>query len=258
MRTIAIINQKGGSGKTTTTVNLGAFLSAMGQKVLIVDLDPQANASTHLGIRSPEKSICNFLADSNMNGIISNYEMKELGQGILDIIPSQIGLASMESQLMDEMGREGILKRKLNKVSARYNFILIDCPPSLGIFTINALTASTETIVPVQAEFFALDGVANLLQTLSAVRERINPHLVVTGAVLTMFDVRNNICREVVEKVKEIFGSQVFSTVIRQNIKLAEAPSRGIPIMKYDPDCNGSQDYRKLAEELIGVNGGQR
>ena len=256
MRTIAIINQKGGSGKTTTTVNLGAFLSAMGQRVLIVDLDPQANASTHLGIRSPKKSICNLLSDSDMKGVISNYEIQESGQGVLDIIPSQIGLASLESQLMDEMGREGILKRKLCKFP-EYNFILIDCPPSLGIFTINALTASTETIIPVQAEFFALDGVVNLLQTLSAVRERINPHLVVTGAILTMFDVRNNICHEVVEKIKEIFGSQVFSTVIRQNIKLAEAPSRGIPIMKYDPDCNGSQDYRKLAKELLGANDGQ-
>lgn len=252
MRVIAIVNQKGGAGKTTTAVNLGACLCLLKSKVLIVDIDPQANASTHLGIRDQESSVCEFFADPDAKGVIHEYENKGGSNGKLDVIPSEINLASMESQLEDKMGRENVLKKRLENIKSDYDFILLDCPPSLGIFTINALAAAQEIIVPVQAEFLALDGLANLLNTISAVRDEINPDIVITGALLTMFDVRNNLCHRVKNQVAKMLGNRVFNTVIRKNIRLAEAPGEGLPINKYDPDCYGSSDYLNFAKEVLG------
>jgi len=246
MRIIAITNQKGGTGKTTTTVNLGAALALLKKKVLIIDLDPQANATTHLGIKDIKRSTYNLLLDSDTEGIIQNSEIFGL-----DIVPSKITLARAEIELTSIMGRESVLRRKLNKIINDYNYILIDCPPSLGILTINALTTAREVFIPIQAEFFALDGVEQLVETISSVKDQMNPGLGITGVTLTMFDVRNNICKDVLSKVKEIFTGKVNKTVIRKNVKLAEAPSRGKPVILYDPNCFGSEDYKKLAEEVF-------
>ncbi len=246
MRIIAITNQKGGTGKTTTTVNLGAALALLNKRVLLVDLDPQANATTHLGIKDIQKSTHNFLMDSGTEEIIRKTEIPGLG-----IIPSEIGLARAEIELTSIMGRESILKKKLNGLTNNYDYILIDCPPSLGILTINALTSADEVFIPVQAEFFALDGVSQLVETISSVKEQMNSDLEITGVILTMFDVRNNICKDVLRKVKKHFSNKVFSTLVRKNVKLAEAPSWGKPILLYDPDCFGSEDYKDLAKEVL-------
>jgi len=169
----------------------------------------------------------------------------------LEIIPSEISLAKAEIELTSIMGRESILKKKLNAITKSYDYILIDSPPSLGILTINALTSAKEVFIPVQAEFFALDGVSQLVETISSVKEQMNPDLEVTGVILTMFDVRNNICKDVLSEVKKLFSEKVIETVIRKNVKLAEAPSRGKPIFLYDSGCFGSEDYKKLAEEIL-------
>jgi len=249
-RIIAIINQKGGSGKTTTAVNLGAYLAIFGRTVLLIDLDPQSHSTIHLGIKPHEiqKSIYNvMMEESPLLEIIRQTEISNLF-----IAPANIHLSGAEIELAGIVGREMVLKDALERVKYRYNYILIDCPPSLGLLTVNALTVAKEVIIPVQTEFFALEGMGKLLNTVEIVRKRLNRELDITGIVPTMFDARTNLSKEVIEKIKEYFKDKVYKTVIRKNVKLAEASSHGKPIAIYDPRSTGAEDYESLSREVDG------
>lgn len=249
MRIIAILNQKGGSGKTTTAVNLGAALAQLGQKVLLIDVDPQAHATIHLGVRPSDLS-------ATLYDVLTNEQPAEqtilptLVDG-LDLLPSHIDLSGAEIELVNMVGRENILKEVLKGVRRNYDFIFLDCPPSLGLLTVNALNAAQEVFIPIQTEFFALEGMSKLLHTIEIVKHRLNPRLKITGIILTMFDRRKNICKDVAEKVEEYFRGKVFQVKIRENVRLAEAPSYGQPITLYAPSSPGSQDYQLLAQEVL-------
>ena len=248
-RIIAITNQKGGSGKTTTTVNLGACLAGLGKKILLVDIDPQAHTTTHLGFKPHEIeiTICDVLINSQpVDKVITKTLVEKL-----DILPSNVNLSGVEIELVNMVGRENILKDRIKELNNKYDYILIDCPPSLGILTLNALNAAQELFIPIQAEFFALEGMTKLLQTIKIVKERLNGKIEVSGIILTMFDGRKNICRDVTQKVEEFFKEKVFKTRIRDNVKLAEAPSYGQPVILYAPRSYGSLDYQELAKEVL-------
>lgn len=248
-RTIAVINQKGGTGKTTTVVNLGTSLAMMEQNVLVVDMDPQAHATIHLGVKPHQlpASIYDVLIQgSPLSEVILETKIEQL-----DLLPSHINLSGAELELAGVIGREGVLKRALKDLPKPYDFILVDCPPSLGLLSVNALNACQEVIVPIQAEFFALEGVGKLLNTIKVVKERLNPDLAVTGVVLTMFDARKNLCQDVAEKVLGHFGKEVFRTRIRESVKLAEAPGYGLPAYVYSPRSPGSLGYHELAKEVL-------
>lgn len=247
-RIIAIINQKGGSGKTTTAVNLGAYLAQVGRIVLLIDLDPQANSTIHLGLKSHEiqRSVYDVMMDEKLfSDVIQHTDINNLF-----IAPANINLSGVEIELAGMVGREMILKDAIEKISNIYNYILIDSPPSLGLLTINALTAAKEIIIPVQTEFFALEGMGKLFHTVEIVRKRLNRDLKIIGIVPTMFDGRTNLSREVMEKIREYFGEKVYKTIIRKNIKLAEASSHGKPILLYDPRSAGAEDYENLSKEV--------
>ena len=250
MRSIALLNQKGGVGKTTTTANLGACLAMLGKKVLVIDMDPQANLSVHLGvdIHKLKYSIYNIITgDSKPDDVILNTKI----QG-LDIIPSNIDLSGAEIELVGVVGRETVLKEYLGDILGRYDYVLIDCPPSLGLLTLNVLTLAHEIFIPLQTEFFALQGVSKLLDTHEVVRKRLNKNLEITGIIFCMYTSRTRLCKEVIEKVKEHFAKdQVFDTVIRKNVKLSESPSHGKPIVSYAPSSHGSEDYMSLAKEVV-------
>ena len=250
MRSIALPNQKGGVGKTTTTANLGACLAMLGKKVLVIDMDPQANLSVHLGIdiHKLKYSIYNIITgDSKPEDVILNTKI----QG-LDIIPSNIDLSGAEIELVGVVGRETVLREYLGNVLDRYDYVLIDCPPSLGLLTLNVLTLAREIFIPLQTEFFALQGVSKLLDTHEVVRKRLNKNLEITGIIFCMYTSRTRLCKEVIEKVKEHFAKdQVFDTVIRKNVKLSESPSHGKPIISYAPGSHGSEDYMSLAKEVV-------
>jgi len=250
MRSIALLNQKGGVGKTTTTANLGACLAMLGKKVLVIDMDPQANLSVHLGvdIHKLKYSIYNIITgDSKPDDVILNTKI----QG-LDIIPSNIDLSGAEIELVGVVGRETVLKEYLGDILGRYDYVLIDCPPSLGLLTLNVLTLAHEIFIPLQTEFFALQGVSKLLDTHEVVRKRLNKNLEITGIIFCMYTSRTRLCKEVIEKVKEHFAKdQVFDTVIRKNVKLSESPSHGKPIISYAPGSHGSEDYMSLAKEVV-------
>jgi len=249
MRFIAITNQKGGSGKTTTAVNLGACLAHLGQRVLLVDIDPQAHATIHLGFKPSDfgSSIYDVLVNSRpVSIIISDTQVEGL-----DILPSHINLSAAEIELVNIVGRESVLKDSLARVKRKYDYILIDCPPSLGLLTLNALNAAQEVFVPTETEFFALEGMSKLMRTIEIITQRLNKKLEITWVILTKFDSRKNICRDVAEKVEDYFKGKVFDTKIRDNVKLAEAPSYGQPITLYAPNSHGSQDYRRLAIEVM-------
>ncbi|MBU1134740.1 MAG: AAA family ATPase [Candidatus Omnitrophica bacterium] len=256
-RVIAIANQKGGTGKTTCTVNLGFSLSKNKKRVLIIDLDPQGNATTHLGINpyEVEKSIYEVLVDSlPVKEVIRSSEVLNFGTSELlklDVIPSNIELSGAEIELVNTVGRETVLRDSLKGVKNSYDYILIDCPPSLSLLTLNALTTASEVFIPMQTEFFALDGIRKLLDTIDIVKKRINKNLRITGVILTLYDNRKNICKDVAEKVKEFFKDKVFETKIRDNVKLSEAPSYGKPISLYDPKSYGALDYEALANEVL-------
>lgn len=246
---ISIVNQKGGVGKTTTTVNLSAYLAQRGKKVLVVDLDPQGNATSGYGFDKSEleTSVYDLLVNETpITEVIRSTNRKNL-----DICPTNINLAGAEVELVSAMSRETILKRALDTVSQNYDFVLIDCPPSLGLLTLNALAASTDVIVPIQGEYYALEGLTQLIDTINLVRKHLNPTIGIFGVVITMFDGRTQLTRQVTEEVKKYFGDKVFSTVIPRNIRLAEAPSYGKTIAEYDPRSRGGQTYNDLALEVI-------
>jgi len=248
-KVIAIANQKGGVGKTTTNVNLSACLATAGKKVLTIDIDPQGNTSSGLGI--DKKTVSRSIYDVLINDIPMEECIIPTRVERLDIVPSNIQLAGAEIELVSMIAREQILKRTIAPVKKNYDFILIDCPPSLGLLTINALTASDKLLVPIQCEYYALEGLSQLMNTVKLVRKHLNTELEVEGVVLTMFDARTNLSIQVVEEVKKYFRSKVYRTIIPRNVRLGEAPSHGLPIILYDPKCTGAEAYMDLAEEVI-------
>ncbi len=248
-RIIAIANQKGGVGKTTTAVNLSAALAHYGKKVLMIDADPQGNATSGIGLAKKDIKLCIY--DVLINGVPLEKIVLSSAWDRLDIIPATIQLAGAEIELVPTMNRETKLKQALKKVKDGYDYLLIDCPPSLGLLTINALTAADEVLIPIQCEYYALEGLGQLINTISLVRKHLNERLTITGVVLTMFDGRTNLSEQVAEEVKTYFKELVYKTIIPRNIRLSEAPSHGQPIMAYDPRCRGAEVYLSLAQEVI-------
>jgi len=249
---ISLANQKGGVGKTTTTINLSAYLAVMGKKVLIVDLDPQGNASSGVGIDKNQelKTIYNVIdGECSVREAIVKTPIKNL-----DIIPATVDLAGAEIDLVQMSSREKILKNILGRVQADYDYIMIDCPPSLGLLTVNALTASNSVIIPIQCHFYALEGLSQLMNTVRLIKQHLNPALTVEGVVLTMKDNRSNLVAEVSGEISKFFGKKVYQTCIPNNIRLAEAPSYGEPIVAYDFTSKGGEAYYNLAIELLERN----
>ena len=252
-RTIAVANQKGGVGKTTTAVNLGAALALAGHRVLLIDTDPQASATTGLGHPrlDPEATVYELLLGRrSARDVVLATRIDGL-----DLIPSTRDLVGAEIELVSVPDREHRLRSSLAGVCADYAFLVIDCPPSLGLLTVNALRAADGVLVPLQAEYYALEGLTALLDTIARVREVLNPALVVDGLVLTMFDGRNSLARQVQDEVRHHFGAQVFQTVVPRNVRLSESPSHGVPVLLYDPTSRGAQAYRALAQELLAARG---
>lgn len=246
---LAIINQKGGVGKSTTAVNLAAALGAAGKEVLLVDLDPQGNATSGYGIDKRDIGQCVYnvlLGETPVEDVI----LANVGKGV-DVLPSTISLAGAEVELVNEMARENRLKNALGSLRGRYDYILIDCPPSLGLLTINALVAADKLLIPIQCEFYALEGVTKLLDSMKRVKSVLNPSLDIYGIVLTMYDSRTNLSKQVVDEVRSFFGDTVFKTLIPRTVKLSEAPSYGQPIIEYAPENKGTEAYNELAQEVI-------
>lgn len=255
-RIIAVANQKGGVGKTTTAINLAASLAALEQKVLVVDSDPQGNAGSGLGIdvRKVDLTIYDCLIDgADPNKAIVNCEIKNL-----DLIPSNIDLVGAEIEVLNMENRESVLKDVLKKIKHDYDYMIIDCSPSLGLLTVNALTASDSVIVPVQCEYFALEGLGKLLNTIKIIQGNLNKELEIEGFLLTMYDSRLRLSNQVVDEVRKHFQQMVFETIIQRNIKLSEAPSFGQPALLYDAESRGAVNYLNLAKELIGKQDGNK
>ena len=248
-KVMAIINQKGGVGKSTTAINLSAALGELGKQVLLVDLDPQGNSSSGLGIEKSQVHNCVY--DVLLNDVaIEDVIIPDVGEG-LDLVPATINLAGAEVELVSEMARENRLKDAVGSLRGKYDYVFIDCPPSLGLLTVNALVAADKLLIPIQCEFYALDGVTKLLDSMKRVKTRLNPTLDIFGVLLTMYDGRTTLSRQVVEEVRSYFGKTVFTTLIPRTVKLSEAPSFGQPITQYDPSGKGAQSYVNLAKEVV-------
>ncbi len=254
-RIIAIANQKGGVGKSTTAVNLAAYLALEGYKTLLIDMDPQSNSTSGIGMNSEKikNSVYEILIeDEDPDNVILDTEYKNL-----KLLPSAIELAGAEVEMVSGMKREYKLKKGVDKIKDRYHFIIIDCPPALGLLTINALTAAQEVLIPIQCEYYALEGLGQLINTIKLIKNNLNDDLRITGAVMTMFDARIKLAGQVMEEVKKYFNEKVFDTIIPRNVRLSEAPSYGQPIMIYDSGCKGALAYKKLTKEVID-NGKKR
>ncbi len=256
VRIISITNQKGGVGKTTTAINLSACLASMGKKVLVIDADQQGNTTSGLGLdkNNLERTIYNLFLEENT---LAEVTQPTCVDGLM-IAPANIDLTGTEIELIGKDGREYVLKNELEKEKDKYDFIIIDCPPSLNLITINALTASDRILVPVQCEYFALEGLEQLLHTINLVKKRLNPNLEIEGVVFTMYDARTNLSLEVVEEVKKSLGSQLYRCIVPRNVRLGEAPSHGLPIHMYDPKSKGAESYMMLAEEVIELEWGEK
>ena len=248
-RIIAIANQKGGVGKTTTAINLSASLASLGKKVLAIDMDPQGNMSSGLGVdkNEVEKTVYDLIIG---NIGIEECIYEEVIEN-LDVLPSNIDLSDAEIELIGVDNKEYILRDEVNKVKEKYDFIIIDCPPALSMLTINAMTTSDSVLVPIQCEYYALEGLSQLIHTIELVQERLNPELEIEGVVFTMYDARTNLSLQVVENVKDNLNQNIYKTIIPRNVRLAEAPSYGMPINLYDPKSKGTESYLLLAEEVI-------
>ncbi|SCM82268.1 Sporulation initiation inhibitor protein Soj [uncultured Sporomusa sp.] len=250
VKVIAIANQKGGVGKTTTAVNLAACLAELGKQVLLIDIDPQGNSTSGLGFNKGTIKRCVYDALVNDVPVESIVVPTQIDK--LKLLPATIQLAGAEIELVSMMSREGKLKRALDKAKFAYDYVLIDCPPSLGLLTINSLTAANSVLVPIQCEFYALEGLTQLMNTVSLVQKNLNPVLTLEGVVLTMFDARTNLSIQVVDEVKNHFRHKVYQTIVPRNVRLSEAPSHGQPVIKYDPKSKGTEVYFDLAREVIG------
>lgn len=245
---IAIANQKGGVGKTTTSVNLSALLAKKGKKVVLIDADPQGNATSGLGVdKDVEKSLYDVLINEEpVAGTLQDTVEKNL-----KICPSNMNLAGAEVELVSQMSREHRLKEQLEGIKDKFDYIFIDCPPSLGLITLNSFTAADSVLIPVQCEYYALEGLGQLLNTINLVKKHLNKSLEIEGALLTMYDIRTNLSNQVVKEVKKYFDDRVYKTVIPRNVRLSEAPSFGMPITMYDPKSKGARSYEKLAKEFL-------
>lgn len=252
-KTICIVNQKGGVGKTTSSVNISAALASMGKRVLIVDLDPQGNASSGLGLKRHEYQDANvyhlLISEAQVDEVIYQTAFDNLS-----VIPANADLVGAEIELVNEHQREYRLKEAFSQISDRFDFIFVDCPPSLGLLTLNALTSAQSFLVPLQCEYYALEGLSQLLNTAGLVKKSLNPELKIEGILLTMFDSRNNLSHQVVGEIRSHFSDKVFNSIIPRNVRLSEAPSHGLPIFEYDRKSVGSRKYMELAEEILENN----
>ncbi|MCA9383086.1 ParA family protein [Candidatus Dojkabacteria bacterium] len=252
---ISIANQKGGVGKTTTTINLGVYLASKGKSVLLIDLDPQSNLTSGLGILADaDKEATKTIYDILSGDTPATEAVLESKFENLSVIPAKIELAGAEIELVNTMSREMVLANALNEIKEKYDYILIDCPPSLGLLTINALAASDEAFIPVQAEYFALEGLGQLINTINIVKKRLNSRLEIGGVIMTMYDIRTNLSKDVNGEVVNFFGDKVFKTIIPRNVRLSEAPSHGKPILEYDSNSQGAIAYDNLAKEVLAKN----
>ena len=248
-RIIAVANQKGGVGKTTTAINLSSCLASLGKKVLAIDMDPQGNMTSGLGIDKNEVEYTVYeliLGQVGIEEVICKDALENL-----DVLPTNIDLSAAEIELIGVEEKEFIIRKEVDKIKENYDFIIIDCPPSLSMLTINAMTTADSVLVPIQCEYYALEGLSQLIHTIDLVKERLNPGLNIEGVVFTMYDARTNLSLQVVENVKENLNKTIYKTIIPRNIRLAEAPSHGMPINMYDPKSAGAENYRLLAEEVI-------
>ncbi len=249
-RVIAIANQKGGVGKTTTTVNIAASLAAAEKRVLLIDLDPQGNSTSGMGIDRNE------ITGSTYDLFTGKRPLQEVKKPThfpwLEVIPAKIDLVGVEVELIQILSRERVLKKALASVRNDYDYLFIDCPPSLGLLTVNALTAADGVIIPVQCEYYALEGLSALMNTIKLIKQDLNPDLAIEGVLLTMYDVRNNLAEQVAQEVRKYFGDKVYATIIHRNVALSEAPSHGKPVLLYDIRSRGAQSYLELAKEVIG------
>lgn len=249
-KVISIANQKGGVGKTTTAINVSSLLAAAEKRTLLIDIDPQANSSSGIGVNNHTPSVYEVLIGSkNINEVIINTYMP-----FMDILPSNINLVGAEIEMVDVPSRESLLKNALSQTDQNYDFVIIDCPPSLGLLTLNALTSSDSVLIPVQCEYFALEGLGQLLNTINIVKQHFNKDLSIEGVLLTMFDTRLRLSQQVADEVRKYFGDKVFKTIIHRNVRISEAPSYGKPIILYDAISTGSKNYMALASELLEKN----